>query len=80
MDWQNQLITLYPNVCERYHNGLWVYVQRFAPYSDLSFSDEEVITLYLFGIMDKQRDIKRIYTQAQRYWRDWFPKLPSYTA
>ena len=30
--------------------------------------------------MDKQRDIKSIYTQAQRYLRDWFPKLPSYTA
>ena len=80
MAWQNQLITLYLTVCEHYPNGRWTSVQRFSPYSDLSFSDEEVITLYLFGIMDKQRDIKSIYTQAQRYWRDWFPKLPSDTA
>jgi hypothetical protein len=80
MAWQNQLITLYLTVCEHYQNGLWASVQRFSPYSDLSFSDEEVITLYLFGIMGKQRDIKSIYTQAQRYLGDWFPKLPSYTA
>jgi hypothetical protein len=80
MAWQNQLITLYLTVCEHYQNGLWASVQRFSPYSDLRFSDQEVITLYLFGIMDKQRDIKSIYTQAQRYLRDWFPKLPSYTA
>lgn len=80
MTWQTQLITLYLTVCEHYRNGLWTTVQRFSPYSDLSFSDEEVITIYLFGIMDKQRDIKSIYTQTQRYLRDWFPKLPSYTA
>ena len=80
MDWQNQLITLYLTVCERYQNGLWTHVQRFAPHSDLSFSDEEVITLYLFGTMDKKREIKTIYEHADRYWRDWFPKLPGYVA
>lgn len=80
MTWQTQLITLYLTVCEHYRNGLWTTVQRFSPYSDLSFSDEEVITIYLFGIMDKQRDIKSIYTQTQCYLQDWFPKLPSYTA
>jgi len=68
MAWQNQLITLYLTVCKHYQNGLWASVQRFSPDSDLSVSDEEVITLYLFGMMDKQRDIKSIYTQAQRYW------------
>lgn len=80
MAWQTQLITLYLTVCDRYRNGLWTTVQRFSPYSDLRFSDEEVITIYLFGMMDKQRDIKSIYTHAQRYWQDWFPRLPSYTA
>lgn len=80
MAWQTQLITLYLTVCEHYKNGLCASVQRFSPYSDLSFSDEEVITLYLFGIIDKQHDIKSIYRQAQRYLRDWFPTLPSYTA
>jgi hypothetical protein len=80
MDWQNQLITLYLTVCERYQSGLWTHVQRFAPHSDLSFSDEEVITLYLFGTMGKKREIKTLYEHADRYWRDWFPKLPGYVA
>ena len=80
MDWQNQRIILYLTVCEHYQRGLWTTVQRASRYSHLNFSDEEVITIYLFGIMDKQRDIKSIYQQARRYWHDWFPDLPGYTA
>lgn len=80
MDWQKQLIPLYLTVIERYQSGLWTLVQRHSAYSDLKFSDEEVITIYLFGIMEKQRDIKSIYQQTRRYLRDWFPHLPSYTA
>jgi len=49
-------------------------------YADLSFSDEEVITLYLFGIIDKNRELKKIYDYADRHLRPWFPKLPSYVA
>ncbi|HYE36499.1 hypothetical protein [Methylocaldum sp.] len=46
----------------------------------MSFTDEGVITLYRFGIVDKKHAIKTLYTHAERYWRDWFPHLPSYTA
>ena len=49
-------------------------------HADLSFSDEEVISLYLFGIMDKNRELKQIYNSADRPLRGWFPKLPSYVA
>jgi hypothetical protein len=49
-------------------------------YADLSFSDEEVITLYLFGVIDKHRQIKQTYEYADRHLREWFPKLPSYVA
>ncbi len=80
MDWQSHLITLYLTVCELYRQELWVHVQRFAPHADLRFTDEEVITLYLFGIMDKKREIKTLYEHADRYWRDWFPHLPGYVA
>jgi hypothetical protein len=47
-------------------------------YADLSFSDEELITLYLFGVIDKYREIKQTYEYANRHLRDWFSKLPSY--
>ncbi|BBA33797.1 transposase [Methylocaldum marinum] len=80
MDWQSQLISLYLTVCELYRRELRIHVQRFAPHANLRFTDEEVITLYLFGIVDKQREIKTLYTQADRYWRDGFPHLPSYGA
>ncbi|HYE37510.1 transposase [Methylocaldum sp.] len=57
-----------------------MHVQRFAPHADLRFTDEEVITLYVFGIIDHKHKIKTLYDHADRYWRDWFPRLPSYAA
>lgn len=80
MDWQTQLMTVYLTGCEHYRREPWIPIQRFAPYADLRFTDEEVITLYLFGILQKQREIKTLYTHADRYWREWFPHLPSSTA
>jgi hypothetical protein len=80
MDWQDQLVTLYLYVCKHYQQSLWVYCQRMSTFADLSFSDEEVITLYLFGIIDKMREIKKIYDYAARHLRRWFPNLPSYVA
>ena len=80
MDWQTQLITLYLFVCEHFDQGLWIHAQRFAPYTDLSFTDEEVVTLYLAGILDKKRDIRAIHDHARAYWSDWFPRLPGYGA
>jgi hypothetical protein len=80
MNWQDHLITIYLYVCKHYQNDLWVYSQRMSNYADLSFSDEEVITLYLFGIIDKNRELKKIYDYADRHLRTWFPRLPSYVA
>jgi hypothetical protein len=39
-------------------------------HANLDFSDEEVITLYLFGVIDKNTEIKRIYNYADRHLRD----------
>ena len=80
MNWQDQLITIYLYVCKHYQNDLWAYSQRMTNYADLSFSDEEVITLYLFGIIDKKRELKQIYAYGDRHLRPWFPRLPSYVA
>jgi len=80
MDWQTQLITLYLFVCEHFDQGLWIHAQRFAPHADLGFTDEEVATLYLAGILDKKRDIRTIHDHARDYWSDGFPRLPGYGA
>ncbi|MFT5913280.1 MAG: hypothetical protein ACI9XO_004827, partial [Paraglaciecola sp.] len=40
------------------------------------FTDEEVITIFLFGIIvEKKRSIKEIYNFADNYLRSWFPRL-----
>ena len=38
------------------------------------------MTIYLFGIIDGKSEHSAIYQYTTRHLRDWFPKLPSYTA
>ena len=73
MDWQEQLITIYLYVCQHYREERWVYCQRISNYADLSFTDEEVITIYLFEIIDGPTKNGKIYQYTYRHWRDWFP-------
>jgi len=44
------------------------------------FTDEEAVTLSLFGIMQKHPEIKDIYNYGFSHLGERFPKLPSYTA
>lgn len=78
MDWDLRLVTLYEFVCKQYREHLWVYCQRFSPYAELTFTDEEVICIYLWGVMDKRREIKDIYKDTRRHLHAWYPQLPSY--
>lgn len=77
MDWQDQLIALYLFVCNQYRLELHAYCERFTNHAELSFSDEEVITLYLFGVIQKRKLLKEIFTYADQHVRDWFPKMPA---
>lgn len=80
MDWLDEIISLYLQVCSEYKNGLWVYCQRFSNHYDLTFSDEEVATIYMFGVMEGLITKKQIYNHAKNYWKTLFPYLPSYVA
>lgn len=80
MDWQDRIITLYLDICEDYKNKLWRFCQRFSNYANLSFADEEVITIYMAGIMAGLTTKKQIYNHANDYWLGLFPKLPKYEA
>jgi len=44
------------------------------------FTDEEVITIFLWGIMSHRTNIKNIYNYTNDHLREWFPNLPSYEA
>ena len=78
MDWQDKLIRLYVYICEHYKTHLWIYDQRLSNNNSPKFTDEEVLTIYLFGIMQKYMTIRDIYTYIQDHLQDWFPNLPSY--
>ena len=80
MDWKNQLISLYMYVVRLHKENLWVYCQRFCGNSMPEFTDAEVITVFLWGLMQKQSELKDIYRYTNNHLRDWFPALPSYSA
>lgn len=42
------------------------------------FTDEEVMTIYIFGILCGHRNIKQIHQFVYRHLRNWFPYLPKY--
>ncbi len=42
------------------------------------FTDQEVITIYLFGHLQGRFQQKAIYQYVRQHWRAWFPHLPSY--
>ena len=47
MDWQLQLISIYSYICKEYQEKLHRYMGRISNNVDLSFSDEEVMTIYI---------------------------------
>ena len=62
-------------------NARWNYCQRFSNNSNPDFTDQEVMTIYLYAMNVEQRlKIKQIHQYASDYPRSWFPLLPSYEA
>jgi hypothetical protein len=74
-----QLIELYCAVCQHYSNTLGYDVQRLSNNSQPTFLDEEIITIYLWGIYNGHYEQKAVYRFIYNYYHEWFPKLPSYT-
>lgn len=66
-------------ICDVYKSSLRFYRQRFSNNSNSEFTDEEVLTVYLFcDYCQRYFGIKEIYIFAKEYLLSWFPKLPSY--
>jgi hypothetical protein len=77
-DWKNTLIRVYLFVCRRWSSGLCAVAQRQSNNSNPDFTDEEVLTIYLFGIIRKRETIKEIHEYAEDHFPEWFPDLLSY--
>ena len=76
-----KLVEIFFYVSDAYEKELKFSCERFSNNSCPAFSDQEIMTVYLFCISQEQRTkIKHIYNFADQYLRSWFPKLPSYAA
>jgi len=74
----DKLIEIYFHICKCYDTDLCLHYQRMSNNYLPKFTDEEVITIFLFGItVEKIKEIKNIYNFADNYLRSWFPDLPS---
>jgi hypothetical protein len=76
---KNQLIQIYLLVCQIYDNQSSLKYQRLSNFKPV-FTDEEIITVYLFGQLNEKFNHRQIHEFIREYWRDWFPALPSYQA
>ena len=76
-----KLIAIYMYISELYEMELQYTCQRFSNNSLPEFTDQELMTIYLF-VMTEQKyfQVKDIHLFAKEYLYSWFPKLPSYQA
>ena len=67
-------------ISEQYKTCLWPFCQRMSNNSNPKFTDEELLTIFIYGIMQRRFDLKDIYNYAHNHLMEWFPNLPSYVA
>ena len=76
-----KLIKIYDYVCNKYEEELKYHCERFSNNKNPDFSDQEVLTIYLFCVHEEQRfQLKQMHNFAKDYLLSWFPKLNSYVA
>ena len=78
MDAQHTLVRIYLFVCRHYRGRLAATVQRQSNNDEPDFTDEEVLTIYLFGLFKKREKVSDIHEQTEDHFLGWFPDLPSY--
>ena len=80
MDWEAQLIFVYLTVCHFFMQDPRRKKIRNSPNNILIFTDEEVIAIYIFGILSGHRTVKNIHKFTYCHIGNWFPNLPKYNA
>lgn len=76
-----QLVQLYVWVCTAYDKHPTLKYQRWSNNpSEPLFTDQELMTVYLFGILKGHFKQKAIHRYVREHWGEWFPHLPSYQA
>jgi hypothetical protein len=80
MTWKERLIALYCYISEDKRIQQHLATLRMSNNYQPAFTDEEVMTVYVFGIVSGMSKVKAIYDHTRNYLPDWFPQLPSYQA
>src|SRR4051812_26727706 len=75
---ENLLIEIYLFVCQTYDTSSATCDQRLSNNRDPVFTDQELITIWFFAHVEGCFEKKRMYRLVKKYWRAWFPRLPSY--
>lgn len=75
---ENKLIELYLLICRLYDTRPVLRQQRLSNNHQPLLSDEELLTIYIFGHMQGFTTQRRIYDYIRNHWREWFPALPTY--
>jgi len=76
-----KLIALYYYIYECYNTELCWHCQRFTNNGRPDFTDEELLTVYIFCVSEEEKfKVKSIYKHTRKYLHSWFPDLPSYQA
>src|ERR687884_2340611 len=75
---ENLLIEIYLFVCRVYDTSSATCYQRLSNNRVPEFTDQELITIWFFAHVEGCFEKKRMYRLIENYWREWFPRLPSY--
>jgi len=76
-----KLIRIYFTISDLYDSDLFYVSQRFSNNNEPEFTDQEVMTVFLYAMNQEERfTISQIYNFADNHLLSWFPKLPSYVA
>lgn len=76
-----KLVKIYLYICKRFDEDLKYHCERFSNNNEPDFSDQEIMTIYLYAIQEEQRfKVKHIHRFANEHLRSWFPALGSYQA
>jgi hypothetical protein len=75
---ENLLIEIYLFVCQIYDTSPETCFQRLSNNAKPEFTDQELLTIWFFAHLDGCFEKKKMHQLILKYWRDWFPRLPSY--
>jgi hypothetical protein len=72
------LIQIYLLVCQTYDTHSETCFQRLSNNNQPDFTDQELVTIYLFGHLNGHQEKLAIHGFIKNYWAEWFPALPAY--